>query len=160
MHSVRPSRESDAAFLAPRLRQADLMELEAAGHTDPLAVLKLSYTLSRPCYSVVNDQDEAVTMFGVAPDLFRPTLGYIWLLGSEDIGRNRVRFLRHTQEWVERMQSQFLVLTNRVDARNEVHIRWLRWCGFTFINKVPGAGPDHLPFYEFVRIQIPEVPDV
>jgi hypothetical protein len=43
-------------------------------------------------------------------------------------------------------------LWNIVDARNELHIRWLKRFGFVALKKHPQVGPQGLPFFEFVRI--------
>ena len=39
-----------------------------------------------------------------------------------------------------------------MDARNDLHIKWLKWMKFTFINKVNEFGYEKKPFYEFIKI--------
>ena len=39
-----------------------------------------------------------------------------------------------------------------VDARNELHIKWLKFMGFKFIQRHENFGVAKLPFYEFLRI--------
>lgn len=152
MEAVRFSTLDDADYLAPRLRDEDLQELIAAGSPDALTTLKAGVLFSKPALSVVDADDRAVTMFGVCPSS-DPFIGYIWLLSSDVLDRNKMKFLRHCKQWLEALHKHYPVLTNRVDARNTVHIKWLEWMGFTFVNRVPGQGPGNLPFYEFLRLQ-------
>ncbi|MBY3320706.1 MULTISPECIES: phage protein Gp13 family protein [Rhizobium] len=152
MLETRPSRPEDVTYLAPRLREADRQELLAAGAPGPEQSLRDGLMLSKNCISVVDDEDRAVAMFGVCPSPVEG-LGYIWLLGSDDIKQNKTRFLRRSKQWVDTFHQDFTVLTNYVDQRNEVHITWLRWLGFKFLRIVNAPGPGNLPFYEFARIR-------
>lgn len=151
MLETRLSRPEDVTFLAPRLRDADLRELLAAGSPSPEQALQDGLDHSRQCVSVVNDEDSAVAMFGVVPSP-EEGVGFIWLLGSDEIKSAKTRFLRRSKLWVETFHEDFPVLTNFVDQRNEAHLMWLRWLGFSFIRTVNTQGPGDWPFYEFVRI--------
>jgi hypothetical protein len=53
---------------------------------------------------------------------------------------------------VQTLQQNYDVLFNLVDERNTLHIRWIQWCGFTFVNRHPALGAEQRPFLEFVRI--------
>ncbi len=151
MLDTRPSRPEDIAYLAPRLREADLRELVAAGVPSGEQALRDGFENSRYCVSVVNDEDRAVAMFGCGR-FTEDDVGYIWLLGSDEIQTNKTRFLRRSKHWVETFHQDFTILTNFVDQRNTVHIAWLRWLGFSILRTVNMAGPGSLPFYEFARI--------
>jgi len=69
----------------------------------------------------------------------------------DDHGDRRT-FLKESKAQLAKLHEQYPVLFNVVDARNEVHVRWLRYMGFTFIRKHPNWGPEGRLFYEFVRI--------
>ncbi|QXV74663.1 putative internal virion protein [Rhizobium phage RHEph21] len=147
MLAVRPSTSKDVTYLAPRLRYDDLRELLAAGSASAEAALSDGLEHSRQCLTIHDEQDNAVAMFGVVPA--GDPVGYVWLLGSDQIQFNKTQFLRHSRIELEKLQHEFPLLTNCVDARNMVHIAWLRWLGFKFLRQVT---PGHLPFYEFARI--------
>jgi hypothetical protein len=153
MLETRLSRPEDVTYLAPRLRDADRQELLAAGASSPEQSLQEGLKLSKSCVSIVDDQDNAVAMFGVCPSPDEG-VGFIWLLGSDDIKQNKTRFLRRSKQWIETFHQEFPVLTNFVDQRNEVHLLWLRWLGFKFLRTVNAPGPGNLPFYEFARINV------
>ena len=150
--TFRFSTMEDAEKLAPVLREEDVQEVLAAGSTSPLASLRRGVRFSKPAITVDDENGNPALMMGVAPSV-DPEVGHIWLLSSDIITRRPTTFLRQSRPWLEFFHSRYPVLTNRVDARNVVHIKWLRWLGFTFLKQYPGSGPGNYPFHEFVRLQ-------
>lgn len=139
-------------MLAPILRDEDVAEVLAAGREDPLESLKAGFNGSALCLTVEIDSHPHM-MFGVVltPD---PEVGYIWMLSSpEPFKRHSVTFLRQSRAWITTLHGYAPILTNSVDARNKAHIEWLRWLGFSFINKTNGLGEGNLPFITFARIE-------
>ena len=143
MAIVRPLQADDIEYLAPRLRAADVNELDAAWGLDPLAALTLAAEVSETV-SVVDRDGAPVAIYGVQAD------GCIWMTATDEILRMKVEFLRKCREEVEGLQIVYPCLWNFVDARNRVHISWLRWCGFT-INPPMAYGRLGLPFHSFYR---------
>ncbi len=121
MIHVRPFEPADAGALAPRLRAADLRELEAATGERPLDALERCTRSSDPCFSVVDGQ--VIAVFGVVPD--GPERGIVWMVGSDEIASRAVPFARIMRPWVGRLQERYRILWNVADARNVVHLRWL-----------------------------------
>lgn len=159
MLATRRSTPEDVTFLSQNLRAEDLRELLAAG--SPSAEQSLSDGLhhSAECLTIHDEQGRAVAMFGVVPSV-ETGVGYVWLLGSDQLQFNKTQFLRRSREWVGALHQDFPVLTNFVDVRNEVHIAWLRWLGFKFLREVRGLGPGGLPFIEFARLTDREKDDL
>lgn len=148
---VRPAIIEDADELAPRLRAADVQEIKANLGEPPLIVLESGIASSDPCYAAVNEEDKVLALFGVVPDSRTDDVGMIWLLGSNELLTHSVYFLRHCRKWVEKLHEQYRVLWNYVDARNEIHIRWLKWCDFTVLELIERHGVEQRPFYEFTK---------
>lgn len=145
----RSATEADATRLAATLRQQDSDECYAA-FGKPEIALPYSVGVSTQAICVSLD-GEPLAIFGW---LAEGLSARVWMLGSStltDDGRT-YEFLAASREWVGRLNDAFPLLWNIIDSRNTAHIRWLRWLGFTFINKEP-AGPLGLPFYTFVRIK-------
>jgi hypothetical protein len=92
-----------------------------------------------------------VGLLGVGKSMIEGA-GSIWLLATDDIEKYQITFLRHSKKVLKELQQDYLALHNYVDARNSLHIKWLKWMGFTFINKLDRFGVEQRPFYEFVRI--------
>jgi len=147
---VRPARLKDATALAPRLRDADLHEIAARSGRPPEEVLKDGIQAGR-AYAVELASGEVCALFGVAPT-DEPRLGSVWMLGSDSLLSIRFTFLRHSRKWVENLFQGFDLLGNFVDARNVVHVEWLKWLGFRFLRRVP-IGLNGEIFLEFVRLK-------
>lgn len=152
---VRPARLEDAAALAPRLRAADLAELSALSTRSPQTTLEHGIKAGT-AYAVELATGEVVALFGVAPT-GEPKLGAVWMLGSEGLLSIRLTFLRHSRHWLEQLFAGYSLLGNFVDARNTVHVEWLRWLGFRFLRRVH-LGKKGEAFYEFVKMKSHEFP--
>jgi hypothetical protein len=151
MLTVRAARPGDGRELAPRLRQADLQEIQAQTREDPVLALERCVAVSDPCHALVREGDLIIALFGVNPQSGADQVGIVWLLGSDELVQHSFTFLRHCRPWVEKLQQRYQVLWNCVDARNEIHMRWLKWCGFTFLRRIEQYGVEKRPFYEFMR---------
>jgi hypothetical protein len=150
---IRPARLEDAEELAPKLRDADLREIQASVHDKPLALLQKGIKLSEPCFAVVDGLDRVIALFGVVPDTEDEDVGLIWMLASDELVDHQTRFIRESRVWIEELQGRFPVLWNFVDARNDVHIRWLLWCGFSLVQRIESYGVEKRPFLRFERTQ-------
>ncbi|MCP4127106.1 MAG: DUF2833 domain-containing protein [Gammaproteobacteria bacterium] len=153
---VRESVRQDAADMAPHLRPEDLAELTASVGPDvtPEEVLTASINYSDDPRTVLVD-GEPIAIFGVVDTgEVNPTVGSIWLLGTPVIQEISREFLRQCQKHLDQQGENYEVLTNYVDGRNTVHIRWLQWLGFTIIREEESHGVEQRPFYEFARVNI------
>jgi hypothetical protein len=156
--TVRPATAQDAHRLAPKLRKADLQEINAASGSTPLAALLRGVVESSKVFAITSPSDphDVFALFGVAPltVVGAPTfpIGSVWLLGSEDLNKVAYRFLRESSTWLDELARGYRLLCNVVDARNTTHIRWLRWLGFRFVAHRPGFGRQGEAFIEFCKI--------
>jgi len=144
---VVPATPTQAAALAPRLRRADADEVWAAARLTPEEAPRQSLALSLRAWAGLAD-DEVMCLFGLAPLSLLTGWGAPWLLGADGLERHANAFLRRNRAMVADMRALCPRLENRVDARNAVSIRWLRWLGFTLHPATPW-GPDGLPFHRF-----------
>lgn len=153
MLTVRRATCDDALSIAPRLREADVREIKAVGVHSIEDSLITGVTSPDPAYVAVDAEDTPQIIFGThpSPDHF---LGYVWMMATDAIKDNWVQVLRETRPWVDRISGHYNVLANAVHAENKVHIRWLRWAGFTFLREFEFNGN---PFYEFAKITRTEV---
>ena len=150
----RKSKLKDILEVAKNMRAADVAEVHAASGREPKEVLLQCFFEGRPCMTICDTNDTPVAMWGVVP--VNEMVGGIWLLGTDALvedAKTRLRFLRSAKDFVDQVQSAYPVLANCVDARNKVHIRWLRWMGFTIIKEHPNYGAEGRAFLEFVRMQ-------
>ena len=146
---MRISTLDDVEYLAPRLRFEDKQEILAASGLTPYDALKKSFENSQICLTIVNPKDEPVGIFGVV-DL-GGVIGGIWMLGTNNLAGIQIAFLKECKKVIQLLNKKYKILWNYVDCRNQLHIKWLKWCGFKFINK-QNYGVLNKPFYEFIRI--------
>jgi len=146
---MRVSTLDDVEYLAPRLRFEDKQEILASLGLTPLDGLKKSFGNSTLCLTIVNPKGLAVAIFGIA-DL-GGLVGGIWLLATEDLSTIQIAFLRECKKVIQLLNKKYKILWNYVDCRNELHIKWLKWCGFKFLRKT-NYGVLQKPFYEIIRI--------
>jgi hypothetical protein len=130
------------------MRQADRAEVAAEGGRGSYAALRDSLASSVVAWTgLVNH--EPVCMFGVSPVDILGGVGSPWLLGTDEIKKHAVTFLKLNRLYIPKMLDLFPLLVNYVDVRNAVSIRWLRWLGFAVDDKAVPYGIWGMPFYRF-----------
>lgn len=145
---ARQATEEDVLYLAPRLRKADLREAIATGYTDPVEALMAGLHSEDGCVVGTDKEGTPIVIGGTAPSN-EPLLGYGWMMASDDLQTHWVHFLRNTSQWINHYRKHYRVLANMVHAENTLHIRWLRWAGFTFLRRIELNGEG---FYEFAKV--------
>ncbi len=144
---VVPALPAHLAPIAAAMRRADRREVWAAARASPTEALTVSLAASKLAWSGTVD-GRPVCMFGAANPAVPGQPGLPWLLGTDDIDRHALAFLRRNRPMVAAMLAGFGSLANCVDARNTASIRWLGWLGFTIESAIP-FGPFGLPFHPF-----------
>lgn len=102
--------------------------------------------------TMIGRKGNIMGMYGVVP--CSPKVGRIWMLGHKSMTSDYkdVRdFLRHSPMELQKFHCNYPLLYNYVDARNETHIKWIKWMGFSIIKKHATFGAEGRTFYEFVK---------
>jgi hypothetical protein len=147
----RPVKPSDIPDVLPRLREEDVREWEAVCGVHPRYILP--YCGNSPdTYAMVDRDGVIVGLFGVGPVEDNPLIGAVWLIATPELERSQIEFLRKCRAVIVELLDKYPILWNHVDARNALHIKWLKWCGFKFVRKKT-YGAQSLPFYEIMRIK-------
>lgn len=148
---IREATMEDVEFLAPRLREADRREIYASGGEDPLTALTRGLRSSQVCkVGLSPSTGHPSFIWGVVPVSL--LAGGVWAVGTDDLDKHKITFLRHCKEPLQELQDMYPVLYNFIDARNSLHITWIKWMGFKIIQAHPNWGFEQRLFYEFVRI--------
>lgn len=149
---VRTACLEDAYYIASNLRNADRQEIEACygERGKELYALQRGIEESEICLTISEPQGTPAALLGVVCP--SNNWGRVWLLGTNGIEAWSLRFLRHTKEWLERLNFIYPVLYNAVDTRNTLHVKWLKWCGFQFMNTYQ---KNNTTFQFFMRGGIP-----
>lgn len=147
MKYLRRSDWSDVWYLSAYLRPEDVAECEAQGKT-PLDALAEGLERSDVCYTLLDPAGMPVAMLGVGAG------GYIWLLGTDGIRKHQTTFLRHCKGFLRTLYDEtgYDLLFNYTYIENELHHKWLKWLGFSFL-RVVSLPPSNKLFYEFARLR-------
>lgn len=148
---ARDTLESDLEPLAANMRKADKDELYAMVGWQPLPSLRFALRESEICRTGVNAEGDPVMIYGISKGDY-PNSGIIWMLGTDKLYTVKREFLDQCQDEIKNISKGYSLVYNYTDARNSMHHRWLKWCGFTFINKHEQFGFEGRPFFEFVKI--------
>ncbi len=131
------------------MRAPDREEIAAAVGMGPIRALADSLNRSVAAWTGLVDDSRPVCMFGVTPVDILAGVGSPWLLGTEDLPKCAVTFLKLNKSYVAKMLKLFPRLENYVDVRNVLSIRWLKWLGFKFDPEPVPYGIWGLPFLRF-----------
>jgi len=143
---------SDVTTVAANMRQEDKEEVLAYSGSSPQEALFYCFFASKPCMTMVGRKGNIMGMYGVVP--CSPKVGRIWMLGHKSMTTDYkdVRaFLRYSPIELQKFHCNYPLLYNYVDARNETHIKWIKWMGFSIIKKHATFGAEGRTFYEFVK---------
>ena len=151
---VRRSIPKDIPVVAANMRQADRDEVAVGDNKTPEGALLSGLFTSKPCMTICSPEGTPVGMYGVVPQ--GGGVGAVWLLGTDELVQRKdicLRFLREVKGHVASLFDRYDLLWNCVDANNKVHIRWIRWVGFTFIAEHPNYGASGRRFLEFCKVR-------
>ena len=141
----------DVNDVVGRLRPQDEEECRAMYGVSPASFFNTLGFDPDNTYAIYNDKGLNVALAGVGP---RPDgSAMIWMIATPDLEKHALEFLRYSRIFIDEVGEPYDLLFNWVDARNEVHVKWLKFCGFTMIAYKEKFGAEGKPFYEFVRIK-------
>ena len=153
MGIIRPAVPEDMPLILERLRTADRDEIRAYTGTEAEFVAPALFEVSDRIWTLATADGEPGAMLGTQPVFGEPMFGWVWMIATDALAANSIEFLRKARGQLPTIHGPYCVLTNHVDARNTLHIRWLKWMGFTFLRRIERHGAESRPFYEFVRIE-------
>lgn len=144
---------SDVVELAANMRPEDVRELRATTPegTSVEAVLGYNIGVSRRAYTVRTSDGRLMACLGVAPD--GRGNGAVWMHGTTAMDARPRAFARHTRMVKGWLHSEYSVLWNWADTRNSVHLRWLGWAGFVFLEKSTAPSNDGTEFIKFISVR-------
>ena len=139
---VHPATVEAAIKVASNLLPEDRREVEEGHGLDPMEELVIAaHRGSCVWFEVPNGKTAG--MAGVGPE------GEVWMLCTPAILEYPITFAREAKRFIENRPEP--LLWNIVDKRNTVHLKLLKFLGFTFLREVK-HGPNQLSFIEFCRV--------
>lgn len=124
-----PATVAHAKDLGPRLREADREEVSASSGMEAEDVLILAVAHAKRADAWFKG-DTLIAISGINGSLVDPSVGVIWMLGSDELDRLPKVLMKGQRQYVRDLLKGHDMLLNFVDNRNIKAHRWLRWLGF------------------------------
>ena len=138
-------------MLAEAMDEAGIALIRKGWGVDPLSGLQAAFEISPLCWSIFLDET-IVGMFGCAkgdarpaggtvqPDLQAPEggsgpgsatlVGNPWLTTAPGIEKVKLRFIRQSRPYIEKMRERYATLVSYAYKDNRSLLAWLQWSGF------------------------------
>ena len=94
---------------------------------EPAEGLERSFEASSLCWTILVD-GRAAGMFGCSGG--EGGTGYAWLTTAPDIEKVRLRFIRQSRGYIDRMLQRHGTLISWAHVENRPLLAWLQWSGF------------------------------
>ena len=119
--------DEDILELTANMRQLDIDEIEAVTSLGTLdCVVASVHNSEKDCCFAVFADGVLVCIYGCS------IVGNPWLLVTNAMDSHVLNLTRRTKHIVRMMSKRWPILSNIVDVRNKMTIRWLKTIGFTF----------------------------
>lgn len=138
---VRPAERWEAEYVGENLRAEDAREVITATGAAPCVAVLDALAQSRKCFAirpVINDIPSRypVAIYGVADDPRSPGFGNVWLLATPSVRQVSLALMKASEPLLIALGHDYPNgLHCAVDARNNLHLRWLRCCGFVTVGE-------------------------
>lgn len=149
---IRPVTNEDVRAVVRNLREADRAEVRALTGAPPELVVPACVDASRAVWTIAGYGGEPAGLWGLQDVQDHPEVGWVWMILTPTVERHPYLFLEKCRENLPLLHSFHPIVTNHVDERNTVHLRWLRWMGFSFLRRIERWGAEGRPFIEFARL--------
>lgn len=154
MQTYRPATWDDVYFVSDNMREEDQDECRAGGLTSYDA-LSLSFDKCTQAYTLLTPVNSTpAAILGVSESPLSKRLGIIWMLGTDDIARHKIHFLRNCKKGLNDLftEANKEGFYNYTYTENTLHHNWLQWLGFKFLRSLKLPPHDQL-FLEFVKLK-------
>ncbi len=123
----------DCFIVAKNMKATDRFELAVTGD-DPLTALLYPFRARRKntfTFTIFNDANKPIAMWGVAPLKHNIKHGAVWFL-SDQSALSEIRFLRNQKRAFNWVASHYSYIFNYCTEEQKKTIRWLKYLGFIF----------------------------
>lgn len=101
----------------------------ASWNEEPLVALTRSWLFSKEAATVLAPDRLPLCVFGVNEEVSADGWYEFWLLGTTDILRHKIAFLRTCRYFRQYVLSMYPRLRAHIDARYDLSLRWAKWMG-------------------------------
>lgn len=140
----------DILAIGPCLREADRSEFQAASGKSPEVALKEAYRFTSGVVFTILKDTTPVGILGIGDYLQEP-VGFVrvpWMCGTDLLASSGLEFLRAFKECYQQVFNPDIPLSNWIDSRNTLHLKWIEWMGF-IVHRDLGREIRGVTFYPF-----------
>jgi len=120
--------------LSENIRDADKEEVIAkTGKQDFKKVIVQGWLMADTCKTVLVDNKVAFVYGIVESD--HKDIGSPFMLATPLISKIKIPLIKNCRQRVYEMEQKYKMLFNYIDSRNDLHLRFIKWCGFEIINE-------------------------
>jgi hypothetical protein len=117
-----------AMYIADNMRELDRKECGYMHHDPQNAIFESVYMSDMDMIWLIEVERIPAGCFGCG-------MGIPWLLGTDNMSRIKIQFMKESREYVDRMKDRYSVLCNWVWEKNIPSVKWLEWLGFKPIGR-------------------------
>ena len=136
IHSVVAVEEAHIIALASSMQKEDADAAYVIAHLSPEQAIRHSVSSSIESETWLAD-GKVMAITGASRGTFLSPYACVWMLGSEDLRKYPIFFIKGSKEWVERMLNKYSHIVNYIYSENTRSIKWLKWLGFTIHPAAP-----------------------
>lgn len=116
----------------PYMRKADRIEIGHMGHS-PKSAMMTGLSYDAKTYTALDADGVPFAMFGAGQ---LETGGYIWCLGTDGVDDNAYDFIKASRKITQALTKPYGVTFNYVHDENKAALKWLKFCGASFIEEL------------------------
>ena len=129
-----PTTGAHLRFIAECFRPEERLECMASWGEEPLVALTRSWLFSKEAYTCVTPDGQPLCVWGINDELrsegfFVDDWAEFWLLGTTDILKHKIAFLRACRDWKPLIAATYPRLRSHIDASYDLSLRWAKWLG-------------------------------
>lgn len=132
-YKARPAHQDDIEAIAVSMRPADRREIKLLSGQEPKQALTECFEKSDVCRTLLY-QDTPLIMYGTSR--FDDETGIVWGLGSDEIDKHTMPFLRVSRAEVELLQGDYDLIFNFVHTENTLHLKWVEFVDFDVFDPI------------------------
>jgi hypothetical protein len=124
-----PTTGAHLRSIAERFRPEERLECMASWGEEPLVALTRSWLFSKEAVTCLTPDRKPLCVLGINDEVNADGWAEFWLLGTTDILKHKIAFLRTCRDWKPLIAAKYPRLRSHIDARYDLSLRWAKWLG-------------------------------
>lgn len=116
-------------YIAECFRPEEERECLASWDETPLVALTRSWLFSAEAATCLAPDSRPLCVWGINDEVSDDGWHEFWLLGTTDILKHKIAFLRTCRGWKPHVLAKYGKVRSHIDARYELSLRWAKWLG-------------------------------